>query len=663
MEISSFLVSAERAPTPRPKPFWAQVTLSLGTFAAVGASLGLFFALLSLPTSVAGYITGNSLTLGARNNLVLSIIGWAGTTGALGALAMLMSRGSSLGPIHRTADLISPLVLLGFVPGLFLRNWHANPLPFLLLLTLLSLLFERAMRRFFSAIGEVSLALPSFSALPARTQRWVPFGVVATGALAYSIYFSYYTIQHHQRLGTAGFDLGINVNWCYNALHGHLFRVPTLFGPDGGSMIAGHAIFGMLALWLPFYAMKPGAEVLLIYQATIVGLAAIPLYLFARTQVTRWAAVLVALSFLLSAPLHGANFYDFHELPVALFFHFSLYYGLAVRSRWLVIVNTVILYSIREDIAVGMTVLGLFLVFSGLRPREGAALAVASAIWFGVDKFVIMPAFGKWWFANIYAELMPEGDRGYGGVMKTMLGNPAFFFSTLLKENKLIYFLHLYTPLLCLPLRRWWLFILSMPGFLFTIFTTGYAPTVSIAFQYTTHCIPYLFVASVLMLRLLASDEDGKNKLRAAVFAMGFATLAHSFVFGAVLQHETMVGGFGRITFKMTPEESQRYDDLKRLVAMIPREASVAATENENPHIAVRLNAYTLKDHHGDADFLLINKSRVSAESKKNIERATTRNSYGLLTQTRHFFLFKKGHQSPDTQGALTTLGLKANTP
>ena len=63
-------------------------------------------------------------------------------------------------------------------------------------------------------------------------------------------------------------------------------------------MIAGHAIFAVF-VWLPFYALWPGAESLLIYQSAAMGLAAIPLYLFARTQIPRWSAALVALAYLL----------------------------------------------------------------------------------------------------------------------------------------------------------------------------------------------------------------------------------------------------------------------------------------------------------------------------------------------------------------------------
>ena len=124
------------------------------------------------------------------------------------------------------------------------------------------------------------------------------------------------------------------------------------------------------------------------------------------------------------APLHGPNFYDFHELPVALPFHFLLYLAVAKeRYRWVPLL-TIILYAHREDVSVGLTILGIFLMFSGVRPKVGAALALISPLVFLAIKFVLMPAMGSWWFADIYKELQPAGSEGYGPVVQTILINP-----------------------------------------------------------------------------------------------------------------------------------------------------------------------------------------------------------------------------------------------
>jgi uncharacterized membrane protein len=629
--------------------------------AVVGASVGLFFATVALPgDGIQQLFQKNGLPKGLRRAMLQSLIVGAAIPLMLAMLALSAARQRAVEPLRRAAALLSPLTVLFLVPSLFqARLWSSQPLPYLIQLALTTLLLERSLRHALAALPEPLVStLATYRSSPGL-RRWLPLGITALAAVAYSVYFSYYTILNHHRLGTSAFDLGINVNWCYNALKGYPFRTTVLFGPGGGNMISGHAIYGMLFLWLPFFAISPTAETLLIYQATIAGLAAIPLYLFAATQIPRWSALIVALAYLMYAPLHGPNFYDFHELIPPIFFHFVLYYAIATRRNWLTVLMVIVVFSCREDIPIGVAVLGVYLLLTGIRPRMGIVLSAVSVLWFLIDKFVLMPMAGKWWFARIYEELIPTGESGYGAIVQTILINPVFFLGTLLKEGKLIYALHMLAPLLFLPLRRWTVALLLAPGFFFTLMTTGYAPTISIAFHYTAHWIPYLFLGVVLVLRCLSSDPSGNVRRRAALCAMTLALVSHSYIFGAVLQQDTFTGGFSKIQFRMTESEKKRFHELKRLGSLIPREASLAATEHEIPHLAARVDAYALRDHHGDADYLLINKQQISfGNTRRTIQSALKKKEYGLLASGDVFYLFKKGHSSPETEAALAALGI-----
>src|SRR5258706_6011907 len=148
---------------------------------------------------------------------------------------------------------------------------------------------------------------------------------------------------------------------------------------------------------LPRFALKPDGEFFLIWQAVTAGFAATTLYLFASTQIPRWSAVVVAYAFLMYAPLHGPNFYDYHELIPPLLFHFLLYWAIATNRNWLVFITIPIIWSFREDLPVGTCVLGLFLLLTGVRPRLGMLIAGSSLVWFVLLKFVIMASAGSWW--------------------------------------------------------------------------------------------------------------------------------------------------------------------------------------------------------------------------------------------------------------------------
>jgi uncharacterized membrane protein len=133
-------------------------------------------------------------------------------------------------------------------------------------------------------------------------------------------------------------------------------------------------------------------------------------------------------------------------------------------------------------------------------------------------------------------------------------------------------------------------------------------------------------------------------------------------VFGAVLQHNTFVGGFSRVQFTMTKEERARYATLQRMARQIPTSASVAATENEIPHVAARLDAYTLKDNYARADYVLVNREKIGlGRTVKNLEQMFTRDQdvYGLLDKGQSLYLFKRGHKSAGSEEAFRDLGVR----
>ena len=599
-----------------------------------------------------------------RRLMILGIVAGVAVAVLVMVIALIWKRWAAVPILRRFGVAVAPLGVLGFLPVLLLPNvWFRNPLPFLAMLAGLVLLLERVLANWLTEFSPALVALSgqTRAKLPARIRRYLPISLVLLGASAFAAFVLYFSVQQHHRLYTAAYDLGIYDNLMFTAISGHPFRSTVLLGPDGPSYLVGHAEFAML-LFTPFYWLWPRAEMLLVLQAVALGFAAVPLYLFARTQLPRGAAVVVAFAYLLYAPLHGSCFYDFHWLPISLIFQFTLYFALATRKNWLFVICYVILTLIREDVSVGLTVLGTFLLLSGIRPKLGLLMAIFSAFSFVAIRFGVMLWAGPFVFPNlIYSQLVVTGDQGFGGVIKTLLANPAYVVGTLLEPKKLNYFLHLMAPLAFLPLRRGLLVLLICGGTMFTFLTTAYEPTVSINFQYPAHWIPYLFAATVLMLSVLSRGMDGAIRRRAALGALVFGVTTHSYVFGAVLQHQTYIGGFLPLPYKISAEETAAYAALRRIVAKIPGQASVAATDMEVPHVSNRFSAFTLRTHHGDADYLLINRNSVASDTRNVLKDALARNDYGLVAADAPFYLFKRGPATPGTDKAFDKCGVRSH--
>jgi len=640
------------------------VLASLAGLALIGASIAQFLAFASVPAGQRlDYFTRNTLPPVPPEMALPLFTGFLPFGIAL--LLLLVARERAVGLVESFTRIVAPAGLAFALPALFTWQFgQQRPIAFLILLAAFGLALERLLRISISEAFAVANA-PRFAdargfctRFAARVTPKAAPAVVLTAALGYAAYTAFYTIRRHYQIQSSAFDLGIFDNLLFNTIKGRFFESPVMFGPGHHNSISTHAEY-MMVLFAPIYALVPRPETLLVIQAVLLGTAGIPLYLFARTMLTAWPSVVLVLGYLLCGPLHGAQFYDFHWLTLCPFFYFWLFYAIASRKNWLCVLMTLLLFALREDIAVGTAFLGTFLFITGLRVRLGIVLAAVSAVWFVINKFVIMPWAGPWWFDTIYVELFADGKSGYGNVVKTLISNPFYALSTFVRGPKLAYALHMLAPLAFLPVRRLAFWLLLVPGGAFTLMTTGYWPTLAISFQYTTHWIPFLFACAAMALYCIRQGRDGQVRMVAATGAVLVLLLSHSYNFGGILQRESFVGGFGRVSFDMSSSTRERYADMRSVVDKIPIEASVVATESLNPHISTRKEAYVFRYDTGPVDFIFLSSNEMSGELRNSLREKFRKTPYGLFAKGKHeFFLFKRGHESPGTAEALQHLGI-----
>ena len=637
---------------------------SLFGLAAITQSLTLWFAGQRLsPAERLALFAQNAVPSTGRAVAVTSALGLLPLLAAVAIVVWRRERGLAL--VARVTKIAAPLALAFALPALF--TWQLGqqrPIAYLILLTAFGLALERLLRVSFTELALVGVPgwvprLGPFSTWQyPRLAKVAPLLVVCAMSSAYAAYMGFFTIRHHHLFQTTAFDLGIFDNLLFNTIKGHFFQSPLMFGPGKHNSLSTHAEYAMV-LFAPFYALAPRAETLLVVQSVFLGAAAIPLYLFARTLLSALPAVILAAAYLLFAPLHGPQFYDFHWLPECVFLYFWLFYAIATNKRWLSVSMVLLLFALREDIAVGLACLGIFLFITGLRVQFGVRLAVAAVVWFVIDKFVIMPWAGPWWFDTMYVDLFADGKSGYGNVVKTLISNPFYALSTVIRGPKLTYALHMLAPLVLLPLRRLSFWLLLLPGCVFTLMTTGYWPTLSIAFQYTTHWIPFVFATAVMSVFLIRQGDRGSVRTAAVLGALAVTVLSHSYNFGAILQHESFTGGFGRVTFEMSDEARARYEDMLSVARKIPADASVAATEYLNPHVSARKESYVFRYDVGPVDYIFLSDGEVGSDIRNTLSAKFSKEQYGLFAQgKREFFLFKRGYDSPKTADALRHLGI-----
>ncbi len=148
--------------------------------------------------------------------------------------------------------------------------------------------------------------------------------------LAMSLYiliFSHYTILKHYTFCSYAWDLGIFAQALYSTIyHGKLFyyTVENYVNPSN-NFFAIH-FSPILFILIPFYALYPKPETLLVLQTTILAAGAIPLYLISREILKNRISIVPPLIYLLYPALHGGNWFDFHPQAFIPLLVFSLFY-------------------------------------------------------------------------------------------------------------------------------------------------------------------------------------------------------------------------------------------------------------------------------------------------------------------------------------------------
>ena len=207
--------------------------------------------------------------------------------------------------------------------------------------------------------------------------------------------------------GPRRFDLGIYDNLIFTPCTATRFKASVLVSaPAGRHTTCLAAPSSPLILFRPRSRHPPRAETMLIIQAVLLGFAAVPLYLFASTALTRprvrgGGAPVPAVSRRftgLTSRLHGAAAGDFLPLLRVLRDRDPARTGWWPpwwSSCW----------RIREDIGGRLAILGTVLLITGLRPRLRVILTAARGV-VRHRSVVIMPTCRRLVLPNFYVALV-----------------------------------------------------------------------------------------------------------------------------------------------------------------------------------------------------------------------------------------------------------------
>jgi len=576
---------------------------------------------------LAAMLGGSLLSTPLRSELVQSLGLWSLAWAVLVAAGLRWARRGRRWPTN-LGELVAglwPLTLLPLAWYVFdTKAWSASPV---LLYGMSTAACAYCVIRTKLPAGRGRLSIPPSLS---RYAPWVLLGVAIT---VYVLYVSIHTIHNHWSLGTAAFDLGIQENTIWNTVHGDI-----LYSSLMGSHYLGVHTSLILLLVAPVYALAPTTETLLVLQAMVLGLAALPLFLLARRILEKNSqGLIVALLWLTHPAVGGANFYDFHPIAFSPLFLFTAVY-FWWRRRWAPFwISIVLLLSVKEELSIIVVLLGLVTLMGGNR-RQGFQIVAVGAIAYVVLQHVVIPHYagGDHSYAWYYSDVIPSAE-GPRGLVTTLLLNPIFALKFTLTQPKALFVFQLFAPLAFLPFFTARGTVLISYGLAATLLASR-PPLHQIGFQYALTLLALGFIGALLA--LLRFSDVGRRRALTAAILLAVVTCFH---YGMIWPRHHFTGGFHTIDFDFSEPDGQRYRELSRLIEQIPEEASVLASETLVPHVAqrhiVETARYVRQRKPLQYDYILVHNDG-SAQRLREVPYLNGLRGYDIV-RSEHFILFK----------------------
>ena len=437
--------------------------------------------------------------------------------------------------------------------------------------------------------------------------RWAVSLVLVGLILVFVIGYSWLAIRRHQNFNSTGYDLAINEQIVWNTLNGRFFASSL----EVDNSFADHFRPFLLAM-MPFYAVSPRPETLLVLQTIGLALGAIPLYFLAKEQwESKVAALGITAVYLLFPALGYMARFDFHIEIFAIPAFLAAFYMLT-HERWGWATFWLIVPLLcKENMGLIVAMFGVYALIKQrttfstnrnvtrtepveVRASTGSALVSQRNLKWGVAWIVL--GLATFWLASFWLIPLVRGEASdtmarYGwlgeslvDMLITAVTHPSLIWQELTQPYRLFYLIQLLLPLGFLALFGWPEFLLVLPGLGLNLLAQHHCQS-AIYCQYTAPVVPFLFIAAVFgvsALRRLFNVQPLPVLLALLLLPMA----AYSLWVDNPFVETTAVPD------ALTPPDNA--DVVRQALAVVPLELSLVTTNDYAPHLAQREELYVI---------------------------------------------------------------------
>ena len=489
----------------------------------------------------------------------------------------------------------------------------------------------------------------------------LPFMLLWLAMLAYATYFSYLTLVRYAAFESRALDMG-NLNQAiWNTANGNWFHLTNEPGTINRLSLHVEPIIIPIS-WL--YWLHRGPETLLVLQACVVALGALPLFALARfTLKSEWIALLFAVIFLLNPSIQAANWLEFHPLTLAPTLLIAAFFFLVIdRPGWFAFF-AILAASCKEEIALLIFMIGLY-AFLILRRRKLGLITMALSLFWALFAVLVIQNF----FAEGNIHWSRYSYLGATPLQKviTLLTKPGIVFAQLQAANTWQYLGWLLLPVGFTALLAPEILLLTLPSLGINLLA-DFAPMHEVnTLIYAVPIVPFVLMAAVF--GTMRSAECGVRSAgprgrpgiwsgigtkQAVIYWLRAVLLLGLLVCGALFAQYQYgyLPGSGNYHHFIVTEHHQR---AAAIIAQIPPDAKVSAQDRLNPHVSGRKSLYIFP-RLDDADTVFLDVTGPAWPQHPSDLRKTVadlwRQGFGVAAADDGYLLLRKGvasHELPD---------------
>jgi uncharacterized membrane protein len=401
--------------------------------------------------------------------------------------------------------------------------------------------------------------------------------VLAAGMAAYAAGFAALSVLRHSAFATGRFDLGNMVQAVWTTGHGDPLQMTDLNG-DQISRLAAH-VDPILILFTPLWWIWPSPNMLLVLQAVVIALGALPVYWLARKHLGSGRAGLgFALAYLLYPATGWLALNEFHPVALATPLLLFAFWYLDEDRLLPFALYAVAASACKEEIPLVVAGFGLWYALARRHWVAGGTIAAAGAAWAAIAIGIVIPHYNAGAESDFYGRYSEVGGSA-GGILKTAVTHPGRIVEAAFSSRDLHYLWQLVAPLAGLSLLSPIVLIAALPELAINLLSATTTQT-SIHFHYTAGLIAPLVIAAVF-----GAARFPRWTTPLAIVVVVTALLGN-YRLGPIPGWRHLPGGQ---QFQATAARVTDHDRVaERALELIPDKAVVSATNTLGAHLSAR---------------------------------------------------------------------------